>query len=130
MKALWLAVAVGVARAQAPAEPAGLPADVRSDVYGLGAVLRDVLAARTGAIPPPLAAIIARATATDPSGRYATALELREDLGRFLDGERVLAYRERPIEAIIRVTRPYRTVILLVLAYLAMRVAVLWWRGI
>ena len=113
-----------------PEQASGLPADERSDVFGLGAVLRDVLAARSEPVPAPLAAIVARATSGHPEARYASALALREELGRYLDGQRVLAYRERPLEAIIRVTRPYRTVILLVLAYLAMRVVVLLWRGI
>ena len=121
---------IGTPGYMAPEQAAGLPADERSDVYGLGAVLRDLLAARAEATAPPLKAIVACATATDPNARYATALALRDDLGRFLDGDRVIAYRERPMEAIIRVTRPYRTVILLVLAYLTMRVAVLWWRGV
>lgn len=114
----------------APEQAMGLTADERSDVHGLGAVLRDLLAARPESTPPALAAIVARAMAGEPGARYATALELRDDLGRYLDGARVAAYRERPWEAIIRVSRPYRAVILLVLAYLAMRVAVLWWRGI
>jgi hypothetical protein len=107
-----------------------LPADERSDVHGLGAVLRDLLAVRHEPVPAPLSAIVAQAVAHDPDQRYASALALRDDLTRWLDGQRVTAYRERPIEAIIRVSRPYRTVILLVLAYLVMRVAVFWWRGI
>jgi serine/threonine protein kinase len=114
----------------APEQAAGLPADERSDVYGLGAILRDLLAARPEPAPPPLAAIRDCALSQDPGARYPTALALRDDMVRFQDGARVVAYRERPLEAIIRILRPHRTLILLVLAYLAMRVAVLWWRGV
>jgi hypothetical protein len=99
-------------------------------VYGLGAILRDLMAARGDAIPRPLAAIRDRALAPEPAARYPEAMAFRDDLGRFLDGDRVRAYRERPVEVIVRVLRPYRGAILLVVAYLVMRLAVLWWRGI
>lgn len=42
-------------------------------------------------VPQPLEAIILKAMAKDPDERYATALELAEDLERFLKGEPTLA---------------------------------------
>jgi serine/threonine protein kinase len=114
----------------APEQAAGLPADARSDVYGLGAILRDLLAARAERPPPPLRSIRDRALAGDPEARYPDALAFRDDLGRFLDGERVHAHREGPWETITRLGRQHRTAILLVSAYLLMRLIVLLWRGV
>ncbi len=81
-------------------------------------------------MPKPLAAIRDRALAHDPGDRYADALAFRDDLGRFQDGARVSAYRETPLDVALRFGRQYRTPILLVLAYLVMRMTILWWRGI
>lgn len=114
----------------APEQAAGLAADERSDIYGLGAILRDLLAARGGDPPKPLAAIRDRALAPDPAARYPTVQALRDDLSRFQDGARVSAYREGPLALVARLARQHRTPLLLVAAYLVMRLAVLLWRGI
>ena len=81
-----------------------------------------------GPVPRPLAAIRDKATAPDPSDRYRTPLELRDDIRRFLDGARVAAHRETWLEASQRLVRVYRTPIALIGAYVVMRIAFLWWR--
>ena len=47
--------------------------------------------------------------------------ELAADVSRFLDGQPVSAYREGLLERTARLARKYRTPLLLILAYLAMR---------
>jgi len=47
-------------------------------------------------------------------------------VSRFLDGERVLAHRETPVERASRFFAKYRTAVLLVAAYLVVRAAMLW----
>ena len=68
-----------------------------------------------------LQAIRTRAMAAEPEGRYAGVRELSADLGRYLDGLPVAAYRESLLEQAGRVFRRYRAPILIVLAYLLMR---------
>ena len=46
--------------------------DIRSDVFALGAILRDLAGADGTAIPRPLASIVTRATDPDPAKRYAS----------------------------------------------------------
>jgi serine/threonine protein kinase len=113
-----------------PEQEAGGAADERSDVFGLGAILRDLCAVHGEAVPRALAAIRDRATAAAPADRYPSPVEMRDDLRRFLDGLRVSAHEETLFESVRRVTLAYRTPILLVLAYLVMRIAILVWRGI
>lgn len=73
-----------------PEQVAGAPTDVASDIWQLGNLLRHVLAAHTPgrlapAYPRDLAAILAKATETQPARRYATASALHADLQRVLE---------------------------------------------
>ncbi len=101
--------------------------DQRADVYGLGAVLRFLLAegATRERVPPPVRAIAARACAERPADRYGSVNELAADVERFLDRRPVAAHRETAIEWIGRWFERYQTAVVLVLAYLVLRMLLL-----
>ena len=102
--------------------------DARADIHALGVILRDLLAAAPAPDPAAgraLGAVTRRAMASRPEDRYASVPELSAEIGRFLEGEVPEAYRETPLERAGRFVRRYRTPIALVLAYLAMRAAIL-----
>ena len=107
--------------------------DARSDVYSLGAMLR-WLANEGGApavrVPRPLESIWRKACAPSPDSRYASAEALATDVTRFLDAEPVSAHRESWLERATRLYQRYQTAILLVVAYLAMRLIFLLARGL
>jgi len=108
--------------------------DERADVYALGRILRAFLAggdpAGEPAGPRALLAVCDKALAPDPRERYASARELAADVGRYLDGLPVSAHREGPVDRLRRFGRRYRVAILLVLAYVVMRVLLLLWTGL
>lgn len=104
---------IGTPRYMAPEQESGGPITVRADIYGLGAVLEEMLYGprlydsppvrpdrRTGArrthVPSDLAAICQRCLMVDPDLRYPSAEALRDDLQRFLAGMPVSAL-PRPV---------------------------------
>jgi serine/threonine protein kinase len=101
--------------------------DGRADVYALGAILRVLLDGRPA--PRPLLAVCRKASAPAPEARYGSVRELAAEVARHLDGLPVAAHRESLADRLRRFGRRYRTAILLILAYVLVRTALLLWAG-
>jgi len=112
---------MGTSAYMAPEQRAAAKVDARADVYSLGCLLRTA----SGQRPRALQAIVKRATEFDPQRRYRTAAEMADDVARFLDHLPVSAHRENWAERLARILTRHKTLALLILAYLLMRVGLL-----
>ena len=130
---------VGTLRYISPEQVRGEPGagDARSDIYALGATLYEALTLRPlfgesdrsallhrilhaepphprsidPSIPRDLETIILKSTDKLPSGRYATARDLAEDLRRFLEDRPILARRPGLVERSVRWARRHRALL-------------------
>jgi len=103
--------------------------DQHTDIYSLGAILAFMLTGATpselslsnAGVPRQLRAICEKAMAADASARYQSAREMTTDITHYLNGESVSACPENLIVRSRRVFARHRTAIVLVAAYLTMR---------
>ncbi len=100
--------------------------DQRTDVFGLGAIMGFMLREQPDAPADeqpsrPLRAIFNKATAVEMSARYSSVQEMAADIGRYLEGQPIAAYRENLLERAARLIRKNQVAVVLVLAYLLMR---------
>jgi serine/threonine protein kinase len=103
--------------------------DSRADIYSLGAILKFLATAPAGSgkIPRRLAAIIGKAMAQEPQSRYPSAQALAYDVAGYLDGLPISAYPEGIFERAVRIASRNRVAVVLVLAYLVMRILLILW---
>jgi serine/threonine-protein kinase len=144
--------ALGTPAYMSPEQAAGRLAELgpATDVYSLGATLYELLTGRApftgdvgkvldavkqGTFPPPravrpdvpraLEAVCLKAMALRPEDRYASALEVAEEVGRWMAGEPVRAYPEPWPDRARRWARRHRTVVAGVAAAAAVGAAIL-----
>jgi eukaryotic-like serine/threonine-protein kinase len=106
--------------------------DERSDIFSLGAVLRFLLTEVSPGSRQPsppisksLEAVCAKAFAALPEHRYPAVTDLAADVSRYLDGFPVSARKETLMDKTARFYRRHSVAILLIAAYLLMRVVLL-----
>jgi serine/threonine protein kinase len=118
---------VGTPGFMAPEQAQAGAVDPRADIYALGMLLTQLIG---GDAPAPLRAVADKAGHEDAGGRYQNLAEFAADLARFSNQDPVEAYRESTSERLVRLYRRYELPILLILAYVVMRLVLLVWRGI
>ena len=120
-RARWRA---GAARGHTTIHGAGtiggrLPAvDARTDIFALGRILRDLI---PDPPPRPLAAIAQKASAEDAAARFGDVQQLAADVGRYLDGQPVAAYRDTVSERMARFCRQNQVLLLLLGTYFVVK---------
>lgn len=122
--------AVGTAPYMAPEQGRGEGADPRHDVWSLGHTLAEVVGGENAEIPAEIGAIIERATAPDIARRYPDASAFADDLLRWFEGRRVVAYDYSAGDLLRRTLRAWRRpLIVAAIGALALAVAVAggWW---
>jgi serine/threonine protein kinase len=118
---------VGTPGFMPPEQARGGGVDRRADVFALGALLEQLIG---GSAPTALRAIAAKACNQDANARYQSVESLAADIARFRNQDPVEAYHESWIERTVRIYRRYELPILLLLAYVVMRFALLVWRSV
>ena len=121
------AAVVGTPGFMAPEQAMAGAVDPRADIYALGMLLTQLIG---GDAPAPLRAVAGKARREDVGGRYQRVEDLAADLARFRNQNPVEAYRESAAERLVRLYRRYELPILLLLAYVVMRLILLVFRGI
>jgi serine/threonine-protein kinase len=101
--------------------------DQRTDIFALGAILHFILrdtntGSQSDRSARPLWAICRKAMAPEMTRRYPSVQEFSADIGKYLDNLPVSAYPENIFERAARLIDRHRVAVVLVLAYLFMRV--------